>query len=141
MQTLQFDYLPFGFYDPVTKEPSYLYRPYIPVTLGYNHRLCKFPLDCLLDSGADKNLFPAQWGDLIGINIKRGKLQEHIGIGDAKIQAYRHKITLYIGSYSFKTEADFSQSQQIPLLGREGFFQFFDKVSFNEKSKTIELSY
>ena len=75
------------------------------------------------------------------MNIKSGKVNQHMGIGGASVIAYRRTIKLYMGSYSFETEADFSSQQQLPLLGREGFFKFFKRVSFDEQGKMIELEY
>ncbi len=127
--------------EDATSKISFIYRPYIPIRLSSSHQLSKYPVLCLVDSGADKNLFPSGWAESVGIKIKSGKLKEHIGIGGVSVLAYRHTIRLYVGSYGFTTEADFSDQQQLPLLGREGFFNFFKKVSFDEQDKTIELEH
>jgi len=138
---MKFEYLPVGFLHPNTNKVGFIYRPYIPIRLGYSHKLSTHPVNCLLDSGADKNLFPSQWGELVGIKIKNGKLQEHIGIGEVSVLAYRHTVILYVGSHSFKTEVDFSEQQQLPLLGRDGFFRLFKKVSFDEQNRIVRLDY
>lgn len=63
------------------------------------------------------------------------------GIGNIKIDAYSHEVTIYVGRYQFKTKIKFSYEQQIPLLGRIGFFNAFKEVLFLESEKQIKLSY
>ena len=140
MSSVKFYYVPFPRVDPVTGKPlGDIFRPLIPVRLGYRHNVAKFLIDCLADSGSDFNLFPASWGENVGINIKKGKVTPIRGIGASEIQAYRHTIKLYVGSKHYTTEADFSYEQNMPLLGREGFFNLFKHVVFNEKHRYVEL--
>lgn len=141
MPLVKFDYIPEVFVDDETEKVKYIYRPLIPIRLCNKHVFGKFPVDCLLDSGADKNLFPSQWGETVGIKIKSGKKMVHYGIGKKEIKAYRHKIKLYMGVYNFETEADFSYEHQFPLLGREGFFAYFKQIIFQEKKRIVSLEY
>lgn len=46
-----------------------------------------------------------------------------------------------MGSHSFETDADFSYEQPFPLLGRGGFFKYFNKITFSENQRFIELDY
>jgi len=140
MSSIRFYYIPFPRKDPATgKMLKEIYRPVIPIRLGYGHNVAKFLLDCLVDSGSDFNLFPASWGENVGMNIKKGKYNPIGGIGNSKIDAYRHEIKLYVGSDKFTTQADFSYEQNTPLLGREGFFNLFKDTSFNEKERYVQL--
>ena len=93
MAVIRFDYFPTVFIDPYKKD-KYLYdqRPYIPIRLSYGHRLSKIETLCLIDSGADRNLFPSSLGESVGIILKKGKIVEHRGIGGVSILAYRHKV-------------------------------------------------
>lgn len=45
-------------------------RPIVPIILKYNDMSIRF--EALLDSGADMCVFPAEIGELIGIEIKKG---------------------------------------------------------------------
>lgn len=141
MSVVKFDYTPEVFFNEKTRKVEYIYRPLIPIRLAYKHSFGKFPVNCLLDSGADKNLFPAQWGEAVGIEIKSGEIITHYGIGSKDIKCFRHKATLFIGAYKFETEADFSFEQSFPLLGRDGFFRYFKRITFHEKEHLIELRY
>jgi len=141
MSLVKFDYTPEVFFNEKTRKVEYIYRPLIPIRLAYKHSLGKFPINCLLDSGADKNLFPAQWGQAVGINIKSGKEITHYGIGDKDIKCFRHKVMLLVGAYKFETEADFSFEQSFPLVGRDGFFKHFKKITFQEKERFVQLKH
>lgn len=142
MSVIKFNYFPTVFVDPYRKG-HYLYdqRPYIPIRLSYRHNFSKIETLCLLDSGADRNLFHSSLGESVGITIKKGKLVEHRGIGGISLLAYRHKIKLFVGTYSFETEADFSKDQTVSLLGRGGFFAFFKAITFKERDKVVNLVY
>ncbi|MBI2431076.1 MAG: hypothetical protein HYV39_03615 [Candidatus Levybacteria bacterium] len=141
MPVIKFSYTPEVFINQETGKVNYIYRPLIPTRLCNKHIFSKFPVNCLLDSGADKNLFPAEWGEMVRLKIKSGKEVTHYGIGKKDIKAYRHKVKLYIGVYHFETEADFSYEQQFPLLGREGFFKYFERITFREKDHIVTLEY
>lgn len=112
--------------------------PVIPVRIIYNHRVGR-PIRSLLDSGSDRNLFPAAYAELVGIPVKKGRPLDIIGIGNSLIKAYTWEVKLYVESTSFITKIDFSYAQQIPLLGRDGFFNHFAEVTFREKEKKVIL--
>lgn len=110
---LAFDYFPFPKKDPRTgKIVKEIFYPVIPLRISYGHKLGR-PFQALVDSGADRNLFP--------------------------IKAFTHKIKLYLGVEVFKTEADFSYEQGVPLLGRAGFFNLFKRVTFKESDRVVEF--
>jgi hypothetical protein len=135
-----FNYIPNPIKDKDGNILGQVYRPMIPVRLCYKHKISPFPISCLLDSGSDNNLFPAYFAQNIGIKLNQGKEISITGIGNIEIKAYRHKIKLFVGNKSFITTIDFSHDQQLALLGRNGFFNQFDKVIFKEKEKIIKLS-
>lgn len=141
MSIIRFDYTPEVFINPKTQKMKYVYRPLVDIRLCYKHNFGKNLVGCLLDSGADKNLFPANWGESVNIKIKKGELVHHYGIGDKDLIAYRHKVKLYVGSFSLETYADFSFEQSFSLLGREGFFKYFKQVIFNENSRFVKLEH
>ncbi len=118
-----------------------IFRPKIPVRMKYKHNFNKWPISCLLDSGADFNLFPAKWGDSVGITVKKGQELTMFGIGGKNIASYRHNVSLFVNHYSFDTTACFSFEQDIPLLGRDDFFKYFTKVIFDQSDLSVTLEY
>lgn len=107
-------------------------RPVVQILLNYKHGKMFGPLRALIDSGADYNLFPAQVGQLLGINIKKGQINATEGIGGKVITTYRHfGIKMFLEGYSFETFIDFSYEDVIPLLGQQGFFDKLKKITFD----------
>lgn len=136
-----FRYKPDIYLDPNdrSKVIAVIDRPKIPVRLNFNHKFfpTSAPVSCLLDSGADRNLFPAHWGESLGIKVKETKFHTTFGIGNQPpIIVYPHKgIKFYVGNelgtkIVFNSDIDFCYEHQIPILGREGFFKYFKRISF-----------
>ena len=99
------------------------------------------PLDCLFDTGADRILLPGIWGEMLGLKVKSGKKGQTVGIDNKPIVVYAHTIKIFVGTYQMTTEADFAYENNVPLLGRSGFMDRFEKVEFNEKKKYVQLFY
>lgn len=65
-------------------------RPIIEVVLNYKHGKMVGPIEALIDSGADNNLFPAVIGSALGINIRRASKFPTFGITEQEITVFRH---------------------------------------------------
>lgn len=118
-------------------------RPLIRIRLEYGRNKSESPVTCLLDSGCDFNLFPASWGKVIGIDITKGKSSNYEGIGKSDLIAYTHIVKIHVEEtkISFTAPIDFSEKQQLPLLGRAGFFSYFKKVIFDELNDKFILQF
>ena len=108
-----------------------VYRPFIPVKLGHRRKIGR-PFYALVGSGSDRNFFPAALGLVLGINVRKGSLRKVMGIGQYELKSYTHTVNFYLGSKEFKTEVDFSYEQEVPLLGRRGFFSLFKSIKFSK---------
>ena len=64
-------------------------RPIIPVTLKYKGKTISY--EALIDSGADTCVFPAEIGELVGIDIKTGKVYRYWSRYESKLNL--HHIT------------------------------------------------
>ena len=117
------------------------YLPVIPIRISLNNRKTVYPLDALVDSGSDENLFPARFGEMLGIDFKKAEMRILYGIGDSKLVAYKSKVTIWIDNECFETSANFSYKQNTLLLGRKDFFSLFGEVSFREDEKYLELKF
>ncbi|MBI3443485.1 hypothetical protein HY008_02345 [Candidatus Woesebacteria bacterium] len=124
--------------DQETGEIYEIYRPTVPLQISYKGKI-SFGFQTLVDSGSDRNLFPASLGESIGIDIKKGPKRIIRGIGGFTLTAYFHNVKVHIAGYDFETEVDFSFEHPFPLLGRMGFFRFFKKIEFKEKEQSIEF--
>lgn len=116
------------------------FRPYVPISIS-KWRRETLPFHALVDSGADFCLFPASFLEVLNIDVKKGKRRVVYGIGEHKIGTYAHKVNLDINGYKFKSTIYFSADQYVPLLGREGFFNKFKEVSFDQKMKKMCFKY
>ncbi|MEK7558959.1 MAG: hypothetical protein AAB521_01485 [Patescibacteria group bacterium] len=138
MSKTKFFYYPEDHIDPNTKKTTTIFKPLIPIRLQ-GSKLAKIPVDCLLDSGSDTNLFPAGWGEAAGIKINKGEPKDIFGIGGVIVPAFRHPVVLWVGTKKFTTQADFSVVHNTPILGRMDFFKFFPEVIFNEIKRYVEI--
>lgn len=100
----------------------------------------------LIDSGADDCIFPAAIGRLLGLTVEGGKKQPFMGAGAFSNLAYFHHVTLGFtldnAEFRFPAYLGFSAAMDIPklgLLGRTGFFDRFEHVSFRSKEQLVEL--
>lgn len=139
MRTYKFYYTPVPQRDK-TGKISYEPKPFITLAINYKKSeplIARF----LLDSGADFNLFPGYLGDLLKINVKKGKKRPAIGIGGIQIESFFHEgIGIFVEGHKLETNAYFSYQQQIPLLGQNGFFDKCDKITFNRREEEIIIS-
>jgi len=122
MNSISFYYVPDISKDNITGKPVEILRPKIPIRLSMNHKMFPQVIECLFDTGSDRNLFPAEVSKYLGIKVEKGKPQKIGGIGNSgPIDAYTHKVKIFVGSYAFDTEIDFSFKHKVPILGRIGF--------------------
>ena len=140
MSNVTFYYLPEIGPDNTTGKTVQIFRPKIPVVLSVNHRVVKISVDCLFDTGSDRNLFPADWGRAAGLKVETKKPIKIGGISGS-ITAYTHKVRLHIQGILIDTEADFSDQVNTPLLGRGGFMDKVKEILINENRKTLMISF
>ena len=142
MPVLSGEYINFIVTDEKGQFEEMVYRPHIRFMFKIGHRFTRL-FAGLIDSGADRNLFPAELGEGLGINVKTGKRKIATGIGDKQITTYRHKnIELFFDQgFHFKTEVDFSYEMGTLLLDGVGFFDKFKRISFKKKAEVVELEY
>jgi hypothetical protein len=115
-------------------------RPVIPIYITYQYKIV--PYEVLVDSGADINIFDAQIGDILGIDLKSGTPRTVSGVTGVGETYYLHKVELTIGGYSFANiEVGFLEKMgpySYGIVGQRGFFDLF-AVKFDLKKEQIEL--
>lgn len=138
-KTTGYSYVPQVYQNPVINQVIQVYLPMIPIRVAINHDQISPQFDALLDSGSDRNLFPMSLAKYLGITFGKMKPGRIYGIGKGHIKAYSGKIILWLGTKSYKTEADFSIQQKLPILGRNGFFNLFKSIKFDEKGQFVYI--
>lgn len=140
MPKISFSYFVQDKLDPQTGQViGHILRPYIPIRLSIHHGNPSNYVNALVDSGSDRNLFPIQWGQILGIPFKKIKSVEIVGIGKSVITAYPSKVNIWVHNKKYETDADFSPQQQTPLLGRNGFFNLFKEIIFEENKSYVHI--
>ena len=122
-----------------------IHVPVLKTTLFYKNNERLFDIDSLVDSGADFCVFPANTGKAIGLDVQEGENVATYGIG-GKETLYFHKVkvevTIKDEPWIFECRAGFStkmNAKGIGFLGRDGFFDLFQEVAFNQKVKMFRL--
>lgn len=118
-------------------------RPVIRIDIFYKNSEEKFPLEVLVDSGADKSVLPAEIGLLLGLDVEQGKEEQFMGITGVEKAVYTHKVDMAVGGHRISTEAGFTHAlppQAIGVVGQNGFFNFFI-VKFDLIKGIIELKF
>ncbi|MBI3572587.1 MAG: hypothetical protein HY092_00100 [Candidatus Kerfeldbacteria bacterium] len=129
---------------PLTDRSAYFgssfLRPIIPVTIQAGNKTIRYA--ALVDSGADFNIFHAEIGAGIGLDIPSGEPINFGGIhAKSGAQGYFHDVTLIVGGHVFPTRVAFSSGiaeYGHGVLGQKGFFEFF-KVIFDHQSGSLEI--
>lgn len=116
-----------------------IYQPKIPLFLSIHGKLYPYKIEPFVDSGATRNLFPAEILDSLKIKLKNKNKRIHYGIGGKEVVSYTHEVKILIENYHFYTEIDFSREHKPPLLGLESFFRYFEYVNFNMLDYQLEL--
>lgn len=117
-----------------------LLKPIIPIGLLYKGKLIKY--EALIDSGADFNIFNAEIGELLGIDVRSGKKMKFSGIAGQPFNVFLHNLTLKIGGWQYKIRAGFSYEISpygFGILGQKGFFDLF-RVKFVISKGIIEIT-
>ncbi len=116
-------------------------RPLIPVFLVGNNQKTPTPWYALLDSGADRIIFPAELAVYAGVTvIESGVPEPVVGIAGQRADVYYHNLAIEVlgDPRTFPAEIGFSPEIVLSLLGRS-FFRHFKSVIFSEVKEEVEL--
>ncbi len=137
--------VPYTELTPLPPARGIMYSPRLLTALEWKNVRNKFFFQSVVDSGADYCVFPASFGEKIGIDIKRGKPTPMSGFG-GKGQCFYHRVKALVviskQIWRFECFAGFSEQMNglgIGLLGRHGFFELFSEVVFDQQNKIFKL--
>ena len=113
-------------------------RPIIPI--GLEHNNIYVHTEVLVDSGADRCIFDSQLGEIIGLEVDKGRLDLVEGISGKPEPYYTHTINIMVGGYKYTIQAGFKPNYQwsYGIVGQRGFFDLF-VVNFDYRKEQIEL--
>lgn len=117
----------------------------VRTTLELNKKILNFNFLSIIDSGADHCVFPAAYGEQIGLDIEKGLYVPAGGVG-GRDDWYFHDILVWVNieaqAWHWKCRAGFSRGMDklgIGLLGRLGFFELFEEITFDQGNRTVKL--
>jgi hypothetical protein len=124
-------------------------RPVIEVVLR-NLRDTTAPVvayEALVDSGSDRNIFPAELAEVLGIDLTAPDSIRYVGgvVAGERRPVYFHPIEMELGGLggpSFWTMVGFMPQLSkagYGLLGRKGFFDEFTFVKFKDADRLLEI--
>jgi hypothetical protein len=118
-----------------------IYRPVIEIRLNNNNHSIRY--EVLIDSGADMCLFDAEIGEVLGIDIKKGKQEIVTGVGGKQSVYFLHPIKIEVGGWEYEIIAGFMPKvagnvMPYGLVGQRGFFDIFI-IKFDLIKGEIEL--
>lgn len=114
-------------------------RPIIPIEIIYKNQRIRY--EVLVDSGADGNIFDAEIGKILNIDIERGEKKTVGGITGVTEEYYIHPVIINVGGWEYKTQAGFLPNIAhlgYGVVGQRGFFDIFI-VKFDLIKAIIEL--
>lgn len=115
-------------------------RPVIPIGIVGKDKNT-YHYEALIDSGADHNIFHAEIGELIGLNVKQGKPLNFWGVTGEKQKAYFHSIEIEVGGHRHKVYCGFVydfKNLAYGILGQDDFFKLY-AVEFDLNKERLEL--
>ena len=116
-----------------------IWRPIITVRLANGNE--SFQCEALVDSGADLSLFPAVYGEGLGIDVSAGKKESIGGINTGGGVLYEHNITISVGGHEHDVIVGFMpdmSTQNHGILGQLGLFDLY-QVTFSYLKGEIQL--
>lgn len=117
-----------GFYESASYE--------VRLSSAKGVRTRSFP--ALIDSGAGRCLFHADFLKVLDLKLETGRPELTIGIGGEQI-VWVHSITLHAAGGTFSIEAGFQEDLPTHgLLGMDGFFEHFI-VTFDPLARECQL--
>jgi len=124
---------------PYKRFSSQIIRPVIPITIRAGDRTVRY--EVLLDSGADICLFDWDIAELLGLDLRGGRVELATGIGGQVAGYMVHPVELGVGGQFFETPVgfmkSFSSSNSYGVVGQLGFSGHFTLVGNSKPNASV----
>lgn len=95
----------------------------------------------LIDSGATVSAIPKNVAPLLGIDYKKGKQLRIYGIGNKRVTAWQHDVSIKLGGNIITLPVAFLDDTSLPrILGRAGLFEKFSIIFKEDKQQSAFIS-
>lgn len=112
-------------------------RPTLPVAIGYGGKTTPV-FEGLVDSGADRSVFPAAVARYLGIDLANCKVIVLAGVNGVS-NAYHCQVTLRVQNQDIEADVWFDPNTTSFLLGRADMFRHF-LCCFDQRGKQLLLA-
>lgn len=113
-------------------------RPFLPVIITNPENGLSTQTIGLVDTGADECAIPADFAEILGHDLHKGR-KKTIETAGGAATGYTHTVSLNIGGYEIKHALiDFMIGLSVPLLGVRSFLKNFE-LNINYPKKTFSL--
>lgn len=115
-------------------------EPIVPLDMQTKSREW-FEVHAYIDSGAGFSVFHADYAEVLGLELEKGK-KIFLTVGDGgQIPAYVHKIPVKFAEKKFQAKVAFSPSLGVGtnLIGLASFFDQFS-ICFHHSKKIVEIN-
>ena len=141
---MEFSYRRYPAFHPLTKERGFIFRPIIPVDVGYQNRWISSIsegevafIDALVDSGADHNFAPLEIAELLDIDFGAARPHRIVSIMGERTDTLFAPVSLNIGGRIFDALMGFGKEVESVVLGNVGFFdQWKAKLDYPKDIET-----
>lgn len=102
-----------------------IFRPYAEILVFSKKRNEWFPIEMVVDTGADYTMLPRRYADLLGIDIEEDCVRKTtLGIGGSENVYFYKALQAKIGKWNNEIPVGFLGRDDIPaLLGRLAFLE------------------
>jgi hypothetical protein len=119
-------------------------RPFVPIKIRNPKTGSSVDCYALVDSGSDCNLFAPILGDIIGVDVERGRERPIGGVVAAQRRTFfEHDLEIVVGGWVFPAKVGFmrelASNTGEGIVGQTGFFDQFKFVKFDKRKGTVEL--
>jgi hypothetical protein len=118
-------------------------RPIIPITVRNPSTKQSIGYFALVDSGSDICIFASEIAELIGLDVTAGRQVMVGGVVQGESRPYYlHEVDIEVGGSPRRATVGFMpelSKNGHGLLGRDGFFDRFTFVKFEQPKSTVEV--
>ena len=125
--------------DDDTRPEGHWFYPLLQVFI--RHGINMRPVLALVDSGSSDCVFSASFGEVLGIDVPSGKPHRFHSFDLQETQGFVHRVHLQIQGFSdwIDIDAVFIESEVLPILGQQGFFERY-QVVFERFKRQFEIN-
>lgn len=125
--------------DDETRSEGYWFYPLLQVFI--RHGINMRPVLALVDSGSSDCVFSASFGEVLGIDVQAGRPHQFHGFDLNAVRGFVHKVQLQVTGFDHWIEIDavFIESEVLPILGQQGFFESY-QVVFERFKRQFEIN-